>query len=206
MSMVISSAVTKGLLVLALLFWVVCATLWLTNLTIKEDCSLVLARSLRTVTNEEDIITTEPSDFIWPTNRTLETKEEEFDRIIKQYWSRIDQPRHDEQQNCTLVMQTYKREKILSRILMHYCKIPLLQKILVIWNDVETAVPEALKNLTQSCGTELIYIVSEENKLTNRYIPRSEIETDCEWCMLASYSGSLYTHCLNTCQISGSWS
>ncbi len=197
---VISSAVTKCLIIVALLIWVICATTWLTNMTSREGCSLtLLARSRRSdlVTSEQAVATatelseqvatkaiaTELVNFQWPTNRTVKSKDEESDSIAKRYWSRMDQTKHDKRQNCTLVMLTYKRGKILPKVLMHYCNISLLQRILVIWNDVDAAVPEALLNLTRSCNAELMYIVSKENKLTNRYIPRSEIETDCK-CMI----------------------
>ena len=167
---------SRSLLVVALLFWAACLTTLLISLTTtsERDCSQRLARSNQRAVD----IVVDPS---WPTNGTMEaveSEEEAYGKAIKQYWSQIDRKRST-QQNCTLVMQTYKREEILLKILPHYCKIPLLQRILVVWNDVGATVPEALRNLTQSCRADLMYILSEENKLTNRYIPRREIETDC---------------------------
>ena len=187
MSATINPAVSKGLLILSLLFWAVCATLWLTKLTTSEDCSqLLLARNLRKVAventqaNASERTPTEPTTPSVMEESTMMTKDDEFNKVISHYWSQIDQPRHDQKENCTLVMQTYKREAILPRVLKHYCRIPLLQRILVVWNDVGTPVSQTLQNLTHSCGAELMFILSSENKLTNRYLPRSEIETDCK--------------------------
>ena len=80
-----------------------------------------------------------------------------------------------------MIMLTYKRTKILPKVLKHYCKTITLQKILVIWNDVGTPIPKYLMNLTKECDVELIFILSQENLLTNRYIPRDEIKTDCKF-------------------------
>lgn len=80
-----------------------------------------------------------------------------------------------------MIMLTYRREEILPKVLLHYCKMDVLKKILVIWNDVNTTVPQNLLDLAYGCGAELKYIRSEENRLTNRYIPREEIKTDCKW-------------------------
>lgn len=80
-----------------------------------------------------------------------------------------------------MVMLTFKREEVLPRVLKHYCKVGVLQRILVIWNDVvNTTVPQSLRDLNSTCTADLRFIVSEENKLTNRYLPRKEIETDCK--------------------------
>ena len=84
-----------------------------------------------------------------------------------------------ELEQFTIVMMTYKRAKLLRTIVPHYCTTgEKLQKILIIWNDLEEDVPQDLKEI--ECEVKLQFIISKENKLTNRFIPYSEIETDGE--------------------------
>jgi len=84
------------------------------------------------------------------------------------------------EERFTIVMVTYKRTDILQKVLSHYCKTPSLDKILVIWNDVDTRVPGFVLSLSNSCAVPLKFIEETENKLTNRFKPRQEIETDCK--------------------------
>ena len=79
----------------------------------------------------------------------------------------------------TIVIMTYKRASLLRIIIPHYCAIASskLHKIVLIWNDIGTVdIPNDIKHLL--CSVPLVLIKSKENKLTNRYIPYSEIETD----------------------------
>lgn len=184
--MAINSALAKVLLLPTLLFWAFGASVWLSSLstTARSGCRQLFARSLRIPFGDDQFPSnaTIPSPSPEPAERTLGSKKADFDQVMKHYWLKIDEPRHDRTMlNCTLVMQTYKRDKILPRVLNHYCKIPLLQRIVVVWNDIDTAVSKSLLNLTRGCAAELMFVVSRENKLTNRYIPRKEIETDCKW-------------------------
>lgn len=82
-------------------------------------------------------------------------------------------------ENFTMVMLTYKRESILPKLLLHYCPTPRLAKIVVIWNDVERKIPEEILNLSNSCCVPLLFVRETENKITNRFKPRPEIQTDC---------------------------
>ena len=78
----------------------------------------------------------------------------------------------------TIVIMTYKRVSLLRIIIPHYCAITStkLHKIVIIWNDIGTDIPNDIEH--QSCSVPLVLIKSKKNKLTNRYIPYSEIETD----------------------------
>ena len=80
---------------------------------------------------------------------------------------------------CTMVMLTYRREKVLTFLLNHYCKVRSLHKIIVVWNDVDKSIPDDVLNIKDDCVTDLLFIREKENKLTNRFKPRPEIETDC---------------------------
>ncbi|XP_064391534.1 exostosin-like 2 [Halichondria panicea] len=82
-------------------------------------------------------------------------------------------------ENFTIVMLTYRRESILPKILLHYCETPRLAKIVVIWNDVERVIPQAILNLSNMCRIPLEFIREKENKITNRFKPRPQIKTDC---------------------------
>lgn len=92
----------------------------------------------------------------------------------------------DESAKFTMVMLTYKRIKVLPKLLLHYCQVKHLHKILVIWNDVGTQIPQNIIALTNKCEAALQFIQEKENRLTNRFKPRPEIETECKWstCML----------------------
>ena len=85
-----------------------------------------------------------------------------------------------ENEKFTIVMSTYKRTGILHKVLKHYCKTPSLDKIVVIWNNVGIPVPGSLLNISDSCEVPLKFIEEAENKLTNRFKPRPEIETQCK--------------------------
>ena len=102
--------------------------------------------------------------------------------VLQKYYSELF--RHVEidyeNERCTLVMLTYKRIGTLPELLTHYCKVQYLENILVIWNDVGTPVPQNLLDLSKSCETKLQFIREKENRLSNRFKPRPEIETECK--------------------------
>ena len=85
-----------------------------------------------------------------------------------------------EKESYTMIMLTYKRVKVLPKLLSHYCKAKRLHKIVVIWNDVGSEVPRELHDLGNKCEVPLHFIQEKENKLTNRFKPRPEIETECK--------------------------
>ena len=77
----------------------------------------------------------------------------------------------------TIVILTYKRVALLRMVIPHYCDTgSKLHKVVVIWNDVGTSIPNDIEN--HSCAVPLVFIKSKENKLTNRFIPYPEVETD----------------------------
>lgn len=91
-----------------------------------------------------------------------------------------------ENENFTLLMMTYKRVNLVSDLLKHYCKLPHLDRVVIVWNDVDSPVPDDLKKTV--CLVPIHYIVSKQNKLTNRFKPRPEIRTDCEFCTIFNIS------------------
>ncbi len=101
-------------------------------------------------------------------------------------------------ENFTIVMLTYRRESILPKILLHYCETPRLAKIVVIWNDVERVIPQAILNLSNMCRIPLEFIREKENKITNRFKPRPQIKTDCELFDIITPHTHTHTHTLST--------
>lgn len=187
----VAGSTVKCSLVLVLVVWTVYATAWLASLTISRHCPITgssIARSVLSVAEqpeppvgalEDNTVTfalTE-SQLFQDSGRKMEGM---FGAIHQHYSTAL---RRDVVGNCTMVMLTFRREEILSKVLVHYCKIAIFQRILVIWNDVNATVPVELLDLVYSCLADLKFIKSEENMLTNRYLPRKEIETDCELMM-----------------------
>ena len=79
----------------------------------------------------------------------------------------------------TIVIMTYKRVKLLQTLIPHYCRTgKYLNKIVIIWNDVDSSIPQDL--LEYNCEVSLVYIKPKKNRLTNRFILYPEIETDGE--------------------------
>lgn len=106
----------------------------------------------------------------------------EIPNHLEKYVLEIFQPKVDvELEGFTMILLTYKRVKMLSQLLSHYCKVKKLKKILVIWNDVDSAIPHHILKQNNSCQTRLEFIQEKENKLTNRFKPRQQIETDCKF-------------------------
>ncbi len=86
---------------------------------------------------------------------------------------------------CTLVVPTYKRVRMLIPLINNYCSMSAtLQKIVVVWNDIDSAIDSSVLNLISQCRPELKIIKMKKNKLSNRFLPGNyskEIETECEY-------------------------
>ena len=110
---------------------------------------------------------------------TLRDKLEEYEKRIYQMTSSKEQ--------CTMVIQTYKRAEILPRVIKHYCTMIIFHKVVIVWNDVNTTIPQSLKLLNKNCVAHVQFVVPKENLLTNRFVPRKEIETDCKLKVVSMY-------------------
>lgn len=80
----------------------------------------------------------------------------------------------------TIVIQTYKRNDILHRVLTHYCTFCEAHKILVVWNNVGQRVPKDLSIQADSCCPTLIFLEQKVNTIRNRFYPYPEIQTEGE--------------------------
>ena len=75
----------------------------------------------------------------------------------------------------TVLFPTYKRTDILGKVLDFHCKVALVDRVVVVWNDVD----EPLENfINYNCSKELIFKRPLVNSLNNRFIPYSEIRTE----------------------------
>lgn len=76
----------------------------------------------------------------------------------------------------TVVMPTFGRSLQLTEILGHYCKVANVDKILVLWNNVGQEIPASLKDF--KCDVPVKFMIMKENKLTSRFVPYSDIQTE----------------------------
>ncbi|XP_055534756.1 exostosin-2 [Wyeomyia smithii] len=79
-------------------------------------------------------------------------------------------------QGFTAVILTYDRIESLFILIQKLATVPSLQKILVIWNNQKKAPPHP--SLFPKIGKPLKVIQTAANKLSNRFYPYEEIETE----------------------------
>ena len=113
-----------------------------------------------------------------PNTRVRSYSDAPIPPLLQEYAFRVFFPRGVDRQNekYTLIIQTYKRVKVLEKLLAHYCNLERVDKILVLWNDLQTPIPQSLKSF--KCALPLVVIREKENRMTNRFRPRPEIKTD----------------------------
>ncbi|XP_071791199.1 exostosin-2-like [Asterias amurensis] len=80
-------------------------------------------------------------------------------------------------QGFTAVVLTYDREESLFEVIRRISLTPSLNKVLVVWNNQEKAPPEVEK--WPKINKPLKVVQTKENKLSNRFYPYDEIETEC---------------------------
>lgn len=79
-------------------------------------------------------------------------------------------------QGFTAVILTYDRVESLYILIQKLAIVPSLQKILVIWNNQKKAPPNG--SLFPQISKPLKIIQTKANKLSNRFYPYEEIETE----------------------------
>ncbi|XP_063970876.1 exostosin-2-like [Lytechinus pictus] len=77
----------------------------------------------------------------------------------------------------TAVVLTYDREQSLFEIIKQISQTPSLSKVLVVWNHQEKTPPPAER--WPKINKPLKVVQTKENKLSNRFYPYDEIETEC---------------------------
>uniref|UniRef100_A0A8C1G7C7 Exostosin glycosyltransferase 2 n=1 Tax=Cyprinus carpio TaxID=7962 RepID=A0A8C1G7C7_CYPCA len=76
----------------------------------------------------------------------------------------------------TAVVLTYDRIESLFRVITEISKVPSLAKLLVVWNNQNKSPPE--ESLWPKVAVPLKVLRTKENKLSNRFFPFDEIETE----------------------------
>lgn len=76
----------------------------------------------------------------------------------------------------TAVILTYDRIESLLELVLKLSVVPSLQKILIIWNNQKKSPPNL--GIFQKISKPLKIIQTKENKLSNRFYPYEEIETE----------------------------
>ena len=184
---------TKNSISVALFVWATVATLLLLFRTQDSTISNTRSTACTDICSDERVDTNEVLHVHEPGNDiTPSSDDHQHPSIVRQQLSEqkpqlaryitkvFRQHSVNENAKFTMVMLTYRRTKVLPKLLLHYCQVKQLHKILVIWNDVGAQIPQDILALTNKCGVVLQFIKEKENKLTNRFKPRPEIETECK--------------------------
>ncbi|KAK3595238.1 hypothetical protein CHS0354_021555 [Potamilus streckersoni] len=80
-------------------------------------------------------------------------------------------------QGFTAVILTYDRLESLFDVIHQVAKVPSLAKVVVIWNNQQKHPPQM--SAWPNIGKPLKVIQTHQNKLSNRFFPYDEIETEC---------------------------
>ncbi|KAL5009577.1 hypothetical protein ScPMuIL_011882 [Solemya velum] len=80
-------------------------------------------------------------------------------------------------QGFTVVILTYDRLESLIKVIHQVAKAPSLAKVVVVWNNQNKAPPPA--SAWPNIGKPVKFIQTRKNKLSNRFFPYDEIETEC---------------------------
>lgn len=80
-------------------------------------------------------------------------------------------------QGFTAVILTYDRLESLYKVLHSVAKVPSLAKVVVVWNNQKKSPPPMTS--WPDIGKPLKVIKSRKNKMSNRFFPHDEIQTEC---------------------------
>ena len=134
---------------------------------IRNDYSIPIAAKVQ---DEEDMI--RYSEYIMLTNNTLGGGDGKFfNHMLSGSYA---------EEQFTIVILSFKREKILLNLVENYLKLPYLNLIIIVWNWVEQAPSvEFEQKFHFYFSTGRVRIVkSKVNSLNNRFLPFEFIKTD----------------------------
>ena len=81
-----------------------------------------------------------------------------------------------QEETFTIVIQTYQRMVLLRKLLPHYCNMSCVDRILIVWNNVNVSVPRELSEMPcERAG--LIFLPMQRNSVRNRFQPFPDIRT-----------------------------
>ena len=88
---------------------------------------------------------------------------------------RMESELEDEGVNFTSVVMASDSDT-LQELLDFHCLLPCVQKIIVVWNNLETRVPSRLYNYP--CAVNVSILPQRDNSINNQFKPFRQIETD----------------------------
>ena len=71
----------------------------------------------------------------------------------------------------------YNRTDILMKLLNHYSAVPRLDKIIVVWNNIDEQPPFEVWIKYAPHPVPVLFLRQDENKMRNRLKPFKQIET-----------------------------
>ncbi|KAM3855627.1 exostosin-2 isoform 2-T8 [Vipera latastei] len=109
------------------------------------------------------------------------TSYEEWNDPPEIKWSSVSNPLFlplipPQSQGFTAIVLTYDRVESLFRVITEVSKVPSLSKLLVVWNNQNKVPPEEM--VWPKVRVPLTVVRTTENKLSNRFFPYAEIETE----------------------------
>lgn len=72
----------------------------------------------------------------------------------------------------------------LKEALVFHCSLPCLQKIIVVWNNLESPAPtrNSDDSLLTDCAVNVTVLPQRDNSINNQFKPYNEIETEGQLC------------------------
>ena len=86
----------------------------------------------------------------------------------------------DDNEQFTIIILTFNRERLLISVLLEYFKLPYLNQIIVVWNSIDTKPSDTLYMLFDSelKNRQLRIVFGKKNSLMDRFLPYEFIKTD----------------------------
>ena len=66
----------------------------------------------------------------------------------------------------------------LEEMLNFHCSLPCAQKIIVVWNNLESPVEQDHYDVVRNCAVNVTVIPQRDNSINNQFKPFDQIETD----------------------------
>lgn len=84
----------------------------------------------------------------------------------------------ESQEKFTMIMQTYNRTDLLMKLLNHYNGVKHLDRILVVWNNINQTPPIEFWDKLVPHSVEVLFLVQKTNLMRNRLQAFPEIRTE----------------------------
>lgn len=84
----------------------------------------------------------------------------------------------ESKERFTLLMQTFNRTDLLIKLLNHYSGMQFLDRIVVVWNNLDEKPPKELWNELTPHPVKVVFVQQKINLMRNRLLAFPEIETE----------------------------